>query len=246
MSAGPGEDRLLTIDELAAAASTSVRTARYYASLGLLPPAERRGRLAYYDERHLAALRLVRALQEHGFSLADIQEYLERVPEGATAEDLVIQRVMLTPWANARTETVSRAELETRVGRRLTAADIAWLEQVRAIRATNDGYELQMTFPISSQLLDLDIPRDAVTLADAAISRHMDALVDELTEVVRTEVLAPFRAEPRTDAERDRFEHSLRMLRQLTLEALVAAFQRASNQAIVRALGSDTSSRRRR
>ncbi|MEZ0578048.1 MerR family transcriptional regulator [Nocardioides sp. MH1] len=236
--AGNTDEGLLTIDELASAASTSVRTARYYASLGLLPPPERRGRLAFYDERHLAALQLVRALQEHGFSLADIQEYLERVPEGASADDLVIQRVMLTPWANARTETVTRSELDKRAGRKLTKAEVTWLTKMRAVRETDEGFELQMTFPITSQLLDLDIPRDAVLAADDLIGRHMDALSDELTELFRAQVLAPFRAQEHTDAERDRFEYSLGKLRQLTLEALVASFQRASNQAIVRALES--------
>jgi len=238
MSVEQKGDRLLTIDELASAAATSVRTARYYASLGLLPPPQRRGRLAFYDERHLAALQLVRALQDHGFSLAEIQDYLERVPDGVSAEDLVIQRVMLTPWANARTETVTRKELDARAGRKLTKAEVAWLTKMRAVRETDDGFELQMTFPITCQLLDLDIPLDAVLNADAAITSHMDALVDELTDVVRTQVLAPFRATQHSDTERARFEHSLGMLRQLTLEALVAAFQRASNQAIVRALES--------
>jgi DNA-binding transcriptional MerR regulator len=42
------EDPLLTVDELAAAAGLTVRTTRYYASLGLLPPPTRQGRLAYY------------------------------------------------------------------------------------------------------------------------------------------------------------------------------------------------------
>ncbi len=234
-----GGSGLLTIDELASATSTSVRTARYYASLGLLPPPERQGRLAFYDERHVAALQLVRALQEHGFSLADIQDYLARVPEGASAEDLVIQRVMLTPWANTRAERVSRTELDDRAGRPLSRAEVDWLVRARALDETDDGYALQATFPITVQLLDLDIPRDAVIEAGGAITDQMEDLVDELTEIFRTKVLAPFRAEQRTDAERDRFEYSLTKLRQLTLEALVASFQRASNQAIVRALGND-------
>ena len=140
--------------------------------------------------------------------MAEIQEYLERVPDEATAEDLVIQRVMMTPWANARTETLSRSELDARVGRRLSPADTAWLEQIGAIRSVDDGFELQMTFGIASELLDLDIPRKATTDADAAIRGHMDALVDELTEIVRTQVLAPFRAEPRSEPERIRFETS--------------------------------------
>ncbi|WP_183094119.1 MerR family transcriptional regulator [Nocardioides stalactiti] len=243
---GVSTDDMLTIDDLASAASTSVRTARYYASLGLLPPPMRHGRHAYYDERHLAGLQLIRALQEHGFSLAEIQDYLERMPEEASAEDLVIQRVMLSPWASHRPESVTRAELERRVGRRLSEEDVRWLAEMRAIEVTDEGFDLLMTFSITAQLLDLDLPIRAVRDADAAIVRHISALVDDLTEVVRHQVLAPFRAEPRSDAERDRFEHSLTKLRQLTLEALVASFQRASNEAIVRALGADGSGTARR
>ena len=66
MSAAPHEsdDDLLTIDELAAAVGLTVRTTRYYASLGLMAPPERRGRIAYYGPVHRARLELVRALQD--------------------------------------------------------------------------------------------------------------------------------------------------------------------------------------
>jgi DNA-binding transcriptional MerR regulator len=65
-TAGQG---LLTIDELSTATGLSVRTTRYYASLGLIPPPVRRGRIASYGPEHRARLDLVRALQDHGFSL---------------------------------------------------------------------------------------------------------------------------------------------------------------------------------
>ena len=45
---------LMTVDELATACGLTVRTTRYYASLGLVPPPVRRGRMAYYDQVHLA------------------------------------------------------------------------------------------------------------------------------------------------------------------------------------------------
>ena len=60
----------LTVDELAATTGLTVRNTRYYASLGLLPPPVRRGRVAYYGSRHVARLELVRALQDHGFTLS--------------------------------------------------------------------------------------------------------------------------------------------------------------------------------
>ena len=98
MSAAPNEplDDLLTIDELSAAVGTTVRTTRYYASLGLVPPPVRRGRIAYYGPVHRARLELVRALQDHGFTLQAIERVLAGVPADAGVEDLALQRAMLT------------------------------------------------------------------------------------------------------------------------------------------------------
>jgi DNA-binding transcriptional MerR regulator len=88
----------LTVDELAAVTGVSVRNIRYYASLGLLPPPERRGRIAYYGAEHRARLDLTVALQEHGFTLQAIERYLARLPEDVTVEDLAMQRAMITSW----------------------------------------------------------------------------------------------------------------------------------------------------
>ena len=62
----------LTIDELARAAGTKVSTIRLYQQRGLLPPPAIEGRVGFYDETHLARLRLVADLQTRGFSLAAI------------------------------------------------------------------------------------------------------------------------------------------------------------------------------
>ena len=70
---GP-DDELYTVDELAAATGMTVRTTRYYAGLGLLPAPTRRGRMAYYTEEHRARLELIRALQDHGFTLVGDRE----------------------------------------------------------------------------------------------------------------------------------------------------------------------------
>ena len=95
-------DELYTVDELAASTGMTVRTTRYYAGLGLLPPPSRRGRMAYYTVEHRARLDLIRALQDHGFTLAAIEKYLGRVPVDASVEDLALQRAMLTSWGTAR------------------------------------------------------------------------------------------------------------------------------------------------
>ena len=109
-------EELLTIDELAAATGMTVRTTRYYASLGLLPPPVRRGRMAYYSSEHLARLELVRALQEHGFTLAAIEKYLARIPADASVEDLAVQRAMLTSWSPGGREQLTVRQLEKKAG----------------------------------------------------------------------------------------------------------------------------------
>lgn len=229
-------DEGLTVDELAAATGLTVRTTRYYAGLGLLPPPERRGRIAYYGPAHRARLELIRALQEHGFTLAAIEKYLRRIPADASVEDLALQRAMLTSWGSGRHESLTRRQLERRARRRLSDEDIERLEKVYAVSRVENRFEVLPPFEVALKLTDLDIPFDSMEEAAAAISRHMDSLADELTDILRTRVLAPMRERPATEAEKARLEVTMSRLRQLTLEAVVAGFQRAANQVITRSL----------
>jgi hypothetical protein len=85
-------------------------------------------------------------------------------------------------------------------------------------------------------VLDLPIPVDSMVAAGDAINRHMEALADELTAVLKDRVLAPYLDGPKTEADKAQFEHTMSRLRQLTLEAVVGGFQRAANQVITRSL----------
>jgi DNA-binding transcriptional MerR regulator len=230
-------EELLTIDELAAATGMTVRTTRYYASLGLLPPPVRRGRMAYYSSEHLARLELVRALQEHGFTLAAIEKYLARIPADASVEDLAVQRAMLTSWSPGRREQLTVRQLEKKAGRRLNADQLAQLAVTSAVAPTGDGtYEVLPGFDVGVQMLDMDIPLDSIVEAGEAITRHMDALADELTEILRTRVLEPYRRSQRSGTDAAKFERTMSRLRQLTLQAVVSGFQRAADQVISRSL----------
>jgi DNA-binding transcriptional MerR regulator len=225
---------LLTVDELAAAAGTTVRTTRYYASLGLLPP-ERRGRIAYYGPLHAAYLELVRALQDHGFTLQAIEGYVASLPADAGVEDLALQRAMLTSWTSEGPREITRAELDDEAGRRLSTADLDLLVRLGALERHGRRFRALPNLRIGLDLLDLGIAPDGVAAAGDAIARHMDALAEELTEILRTSVIAPYREE-HTPEEAARLERTLPRLRQLTLESMVAHFQRAANAVITRSL----------
>ena len=235
MTAQPEEsDDFLTVDELAAATGLTVRTTRYYAGLGLLPPPVRRGRMAYYGPQHRARLELVRALQDHGFTLSAVERYLAKIPADASIEELALQRAMLTSWATVPGETLSRRRLDKRAGRVLSDDDLALLVSVRGVRAVGDRFELLTPFETALAIIELDVPREAMVAASAAITRHMDALADELTVILHDQVLQPLRHGSAAD-EADP-EQTMSQLRRLTLEAVVAGFQRAANQVISRSL----------
>ena len=242
MSAQPDDlpSGLLTIDELSAAVGMTVRTTRYYASLGLIPAPVRRGRVAYYDDVHKARLEVVRALQEHGFTLQAIEGFLASVPLDATVEDLVLQRAMLTSWTGKPPERLTRRQLEKKASRALSDEDLRLLEKLGSIERTDGGWVAMPNLQVGVGLLDLDIPEDSMGKAGDAIRRHMEALVDDLTEILRTEVLEPYRRrDTHSPADAERLEMTMARLRQLTLEAVVTGFQRAANAVITRSLARD-------
>ncbi len=235
MSAPP--DRL-TIDELAAAVGTTVRTTRYYASLGLVPPPERVGRVAYYGPVHRARLELVRALQDHGFTLQAAERVLGSIPADATVEDLALQRAMLTSWSAEPPAVLSRRALEKRAGRSLSDDDLDLLTLLGAIEPSDQGWLVTPSLSVGLGLLDVDVPRESLGLAEAAIRRHMQALADELTTILHEQVLEPYRRQASSPDDAVRLEQTVSQLRRLTLEAVVHGFQRAANAVITRSLAS--------
>lgn len=64
------------VEQLAATCDVSVDTVRYYQARGLVPPPEREGRVAWYDEHHAERIREIRALRGKGLTLAAIARVL--------------------------------------------------------------------------------------------------------------------------------------------------------------------------
>ncbi|GAC1390431.1 MAG: hypothetical protein NVS4B11_12420 [Ktedonobacteraceae bacterium] len=58
------EPQLWRIDDLAQHAGVPSRTIRFYNTQGLLPAPRMRGRVAYYEQEHVAVLRIIRELKE--------------------------------------------------------------------------------------------------------------------------------------------------------------------------------------
>lgn len=102
----------MTIEDLARRAICTTRNIRNYQTLGLVPYPTLVGRTGYYGEGHLARLRLIAQLQEHGFSLAGIAQLLQAWEQGRTLADVLgFEEALTTPWDDEEPVFMSVEEL---------------------------------------------------------------------------------------------------------------------------------------
>lgn len=117
------------VAELARISGVTARNIRAYRERGLLDPPRRDGRVAVYDDRHLAQLRTIDQLLRRGFTSAHIAEFFDGVRSGTNLAEFVgLQRQAFTldvePDGSASAALLA-AGLVRRNGTRLTWANPA-------------------------------------------------------------------------------------------------------------------------
>nr|WP_168218262.1 MerR family transcriptional regulator [Streptomyces lasalocidi] len=168
--------------ELAERAGITVRTLRFYRERGLLAPPRREGRIAWYDDHHLARLRTIAALLERGHTLSGIAELAEALDHGRDVADLLgvappteEEPVRLTPE-----ELAARFEGEVTPENLAAALDLGYLG--------TDGDEIvhisRRLLDVSSALVREGIPLAEVLSAGARVRQHADALADLFTDLI--------------------------------------------------------------
>ncbi|MEV0175728.1 MerR family transcriptional regulator [Streptomyces sp. NPDC050803] len=176
------EKREYRMEELAREAGITVRTLRFYRERGLIPPPRREGRIAWYDDHHLARLRTIAALLERGHTLSGIAELAEALDHGRGVADLLgvaapteEEPVRLTPE-----ELAARFEGQVTAENLAAALDLGYLG--------TDGDEI---VHISRRLLDVSaaLVREGIPLADVLaagkrVREHADALAELFADVV--------------------------------------------------------------
>ncbi|MBL3667563.1 MerR family transcriptional regulator [Streptomyces sp. M2CJ-2] len=202
------------MEELARRAGITVRTLRFYRERKLIPPPRREGRIAWYDDRHLARLRTITALLERGHTLNGIAELAEAFDHGRDVGELLGMDtpteetpVRLTPEELAEAFDHGRdvGELlgmdtpteETPV--RLTPEELAdhFTGEVTPenLAAAMDlghlGTDGEEIFHISRRLLDVSsalvregIPLAEVLRAGGEVRAHAEAMADLFAELI--------------------------------------------------------------
>lgn len=164
-------------------------TVRFYQSKGLIPPPERRGRVAYYSSDHLARLKRVRKLQGQGLTLELIGRVLEgklRKPEAdlaaAVAEAEADEQELLTVDELSERSGMPEAVLRSLEREGLLLGRLVDGEE----RFTSDDVDVVKS---GLAILDAGLPlAELVALAreyHGAASRFADRAVEMFDEHVR-------------------------------------------------------------
>ncbi|MFC8512708.1 MerR family transcriptional regulator [Streptomyces sp. NPDC057257] len=175
------EKREYRMEELARLAGITVRTLRFYRERKLIPPPRREGRIAWYDDHHLARLRTIAALLERGHTLTGIAELAEALDHGRDVADVLgvapteEEPVRLTPE-----ELAARFEGQVTPENLAAALDLGYLG--------TDGDEIvhisRRLLDVSAALVREGIPLAEVLEAGKRVREHVDDLAEMFAEVV--------------------------------------------------------------
>ncbi|MFD0334421.1 MerR family transcriptional regulator [Streptomyces erythrogriseus] len=164
------------MEELARLAGITVRTLRFYRERKLIPPPRREGRIAWYDDHHLARLRTITALLERGHTLNGIAELAEAFDNGRGVGDLLGMEVPTeeTPVRLTPEELADHFAGEVTPENLAAALDLGYLGV--------DGEEIvhisRRLLEVSAALVREGIPLGEVLRTGAEVRAHADALAD--------------------------------------------------------------------
>lgn len=178
------EAREYRMGELAEEAGITVRTLRFYRERGLIQPPRREGRIAWYDQHHLARLRTIAALLERGHTLNGIADLATAFESGRDVGEVLglgepteETPVRLTPEALA-----DHFEGEVTPENLATALDLGYL----AIDGEEIVHISRRLLDVSAALVREGVPLAAVLEAGRRVRVHADALAELFIDVLDT------------------------------------------------------------
>lgn len=183
----------LTIDQLALRSGMTVRNIRAHQSRGLLPAPNVKGRIGYYDERHVARLELIQQLQTGGFNLTAIQRLVERAEQTGDAIGN-LRNLVLTPFAHEQSEVMTREELGGQLGAEIDARLIKkGIELGFVMPLDGDRYEVLSPTILRAavQCIQLGVPLDMLMGVLKAVNVHSRAIADAFTKMVDEGIVRP-------------------------------------------------------
>lgn len=190
-------DEGLTIDELARRAGLVVSTVRLYQNKGLVAPPTKRGRVGFYDDRHLERLRAIAQLQDRGFSLAGIKELFDGMETGDSLRSLLGLGDQASIWSAESAQTMSLAELAGHLPSiEFTPAVVQRVIELGLVGFSPDGAHVIVHSPsflkIGSELAALGVPADEILDEYEQLRTQTDEIARRFTDLFRRHMWKPF------------------------------------------------------
>ncbi|WKX74394.1 MerR family transcriptional regulator [Streptomyces sp. XD-27] len=179
--------------ELAKEAGITVRTLRFYRERKLIPPPRREGRIAWYNDHHLARLRTIAGLLERGHTLGGIADLLTAFESGrGVGEVLGLENTLAVPWSEETPVRLAPEELADYFAGEVTPENLTASLDLGYLAVDGDDFVhvSRRLLDASSTLVDKGVPLAAVLAAGRELRAHVDAIAGSFTELIRTHVLA--------------------------------------------------------
>ena len=215
----------LTIDELSQRVEMTVRNLREWRTLGLLPAAEMRGRVGYYEPAVVARVERIKELHAQGFPLDLIRRMLE-ASDGSADDVLRFAGALRAPF---REEDAPVVDLD-RWTEQWGSADPAGLRraaELGLIRERPDGgyeYTSARVARVGDALHALGLSLEQTLAATAEIREHADGVADLFERVWLEHVWRPFLEAGASEEGLKRLEATLDAVQPLALDAVVGIF----------------------
>jgi DNA-binding transcriptional MerR regulator len=172
-----------TIDELAAVTRVPSRTIRFYQSAGALPRPNIRGRVAWYDDRHVERLKLVATLQDRGLTIKAIRDVLAQAEKGefSMREWLGLHEELRAPWVPDQPRLITEAELGAMVKDQRPGL-VADLSRLKVIERRGETYFIPSPtlLEIGLRLERAGVGIDFAEEATGVLRKHLARSADEL------------------------------------------------------------------
>lgn len=194
-AAGDAAQREYRAAELAEKAGITTRTLRFYRERKLLPPPRREGRIAWYNEHHLARLRSVSELLARGHTLGGIVDLFQAFESGRDAanpaELLGLEPESVAHFADEEPLHLTPEALADYFQGEVSAENLAAALDIGYVAV--DGEEFvhvsRRLLEASAALVETGIPLSAVLATGRTLRAQAEAIAAEFTGLFRTHLL---------------------------------------------------------
>jgi DNA-binding transcriptional MerR regulator len=218
-------DDLLTIDELSRRVGMTVRNLREWRTLGLLPAAEIRGRVGYYDAAVVERIKGVQNLHSEGFPLDLIRRLLDASGESGD-EVMRFARALRAPFRDDRPPIVDLDEWAELWGA-INDEDLRYALDVGLIRERDDDqleYTSSRVAEVGRALHALGLTLHQTLDATAEIRAHADGVAELFERVWLEHIWQPYLDVGMPESELPKLRQTLATVQPLAMDAVVALF----------------------